>query len=133
MIDPDRIKTSKELSQQLRALFKEGRWSHRRLAEAAGLSPATVHAIVSGATELPRTGTLVAFVTACGQRKEPWVAARRRVADVTATNPTREQLRRQLDQLRVRAERAEAELEAVLRDRIELCPGGPPVSGGGRP
>ncbi|GII82802.1 hypothetical protein Ssi03_07920 [Sphaerisporangium siamense] len=132
MIDPSRIQTSKDMSEQLRALFKEGRWSHRRLGEAAGLSPATVHAIVSGATELPRTGTLVAFVTACGQPKEPWIAARRRVADVTVTNPTREQLRRQVDQLRARAERAEAELGALLRNRTEVC-SGPPVSGGGRP
>ncbi|GII61104.1 hypothetical protein Skr01_11890 [Sphaerisporangium krabiense] len=117
MIDPSRVRTPEELSQQLRALFRQGKWSHQRLAEAAGLSPATVHGIVSGATTMPRTGTLVAFVTACGEDKEQWLMARRRVAaGASAAYSSREELKSEVERLRARAERAEAALEALLRN-----------------
>jgi tetratricopeptide (TPR) repeat protein/transcriptional regulator with XRE-family HTH domain len=78
-IDPGRIRTRQELAEQLAALFHRGGWSRHRLAEAAGLSPATVQGIIIGATGVPRTGTLEAFVTACGQQPEPWVRARGRI------------------------------------------------------
>ncbi|WP_192810125.1 helix-turn-helix domain-containing protein [Actinomadura rudentiformis] len=77
-IDPEQIGTAEQLVQQLAELYRQGGWSIHRLAEASGLSTATVQAIVNGATGLPQTGTLKAFVTACGQKPAPWVAARGR-------------------------------------------------------
>ncbi|GAA0219317.1 hypothetical protein GCM10009527_014360 [Actinomadura nitritigenes] len=78
-IAPDRIGSREDLRAQLVELFHQGGWSRHRLAEAAGLSTATVQAVLTGRTAIPRTGTLVAFVTACGQDPGPWVRARGRL------------------------------------------------------
>ncbi|MEO3823002.1 tetratricopeptide repeat protein [Actinomadura sp. B10D3] len=77
-IDPEQIGTAEQLVEQLGELYRRGGWSIHRLAEASGLSTGTVQAIVTGARGLPQTGTLKAFVTACGQQAAPWVAARGR-------------------------------------------------------
>jgi transcriptional regulator with XRE-family HTH domain len=112
-IDPRRIQTAQELADQLAGLFHQRGLSIQRLASAARLSPATVQGIVSGSTAIPRAGTLEAFVTACGQPSEPWLAARGRV--VRAASSTRSSSARQaeLDEWRERAERAEAALRAL--------------------
>lgn len=60
-IDPTRIRTRQELFEQLAGLFHQGGWSIQRLAAAADLSPATVHAIVNGSTQIPRAGSLIAL------------------------------------------------------------------------
>ncbi len=78
-IDPGRIRTREDLHAQLVALFHAGGWSVHRLAAAAGLSPATVQGILDGSTGLPRTGTLQAFVQACGKDPVTWIAARGRI------------------------------------------------------
>ena len=79
VVDPDQILTRQQLNDQLAGLFHAGGWSYHRLAEAANLSTATVHHIVDGTTGVPQSGTLVAFVEACGQKPEPWMRARSRV------------------------------------------------------
>jgi tetratricopeptide (TPR) repeat protein len=79
-IAPDRIRSREDLTAQLAELFHRGGWSRHRLAEAAGLSTATVQAVLTGRSAIPRTRTLVAFVTACGQDPGPWVRARGRLA-----------------------------------------------------
>jgi tetratricopeptide (TPR) repeat protein len=82
-IDPDQIRTRQHLTQLLERLYHEGGWSLHRLAEAAGLSPATVQAVITGATAVPQSHTLTAFVTACGQQPEPWLRARGRVVEAS--------------------------------------------------
>jgi tetratricopeptide (TPR) repeat protein/transcriptional regulator with XRE-family HTH domain len=88
-IDPDVIRTGVELTDALGELFRRGGWSHHRLAEAAGLSAATVQAIVNGRTGIPRTRTLKAFVQACGQEADRWVAARGRAVRTGAAKVSR--------------------------------------------
>ncbi len=78
VIDPQQIQTGEQLTEGLQQLFHEGGWSIHRLAEQAGLSMATVQAIVNGRTATPQTATLKAFVIACDQNPVPWVAARGR-------------------------------------------------------
>lgn len=82
-IDPDRISTRQGLTEQLARLYHEGGWSLHRLAGAAGLSPATVQAVITGATAIPQGHTLTAFVRACGQQPEPWLRARGRVVEAS--------------------------------------------------
>ncbi|GAA3068006.1 hypothetical protein GCM10010448_59170 [Streptomyces glomeratus] len=79
MPDPRQIHTRDELIQQLAELFHSGGWSIQRLAATAGLGRATVQGVINGATDLPRSGTLKAFVEACGQKPEPWLEARARL------------------------------------------------------
>lgn len=81
MIDPGKIHTRQQLTDQLAGLFHRGEWSHQRLAAAAELSPSTVLGIVKGTSGIPRAGSLRAFVTACGQLPGPWLVARRRVIE----------------------------------------------------
>jgi transcriptional regulator with XRE-family HTH domain len=105
-ISPERIQTREELSEQLAELFYQGGWSRHRLAEAAGLSPATVQALLDGSTGIPRTGTLVAIVTACGHDPRPWVQARGRVVHASGQGrPSRAQLKTELETARERAAR----------------------------
>jgi transcriptional regulator with XRE-family HTH domain/tetratricopeptide (TPR) repeat protein len=105
---PARIHTAEQLSAQLAELFFQGGWSRHRLAEAAGLSPATVQALLNGSTGIPRTGTLVAFVTACGQDPDPWLQARGHVVRAHGKNrPSRSELETEL------AARAEAALQEI--------------------
>lgn len=78
VIDPQQIQTGEQLTEGLQQLFHEGGWSIHRMAERAGLSTATVQAIVKGSTAIPQAATLKAFVTACGHNPVPWVAARGR-------------------------------------------------------
>ncbi|SNT60261.1 Tetratricopeptide repeat-containing protein, partial [Streptosporangium subroseum] len=77
-IDPRKIHTRHDLTQQLAQLFRDGGWSIHRLAGKAGLSTATVQAILKD-DALPQAKTLSAFVRACGQDPAPWVQARGRV------------------------------------------------------
>ena len=79
MTDPRQIQSVNDLTEGLVALFHRDGWSAHRLAEAAELSPATVHGILTGNTGVPRAGTLKAFVTACGQDPRLWLEARARV------------------------------------------------------
>jgi tetratricopeptide (TPR) repeat protein/transcriptional regulator with XRE-family HTH domain len=88
-IDPERIHTAEQLVEQLGELYRQGGWSIHRLAEKSGLSTATVQAILNGTTELPRTGTLRAFVIACGQDPNSWVSARGRAVKATQTAKSR--------------------------------------------
>lgn len=88
MIDPRRIQSNDDLTEQLIALFHRGGWSDHRLADAAGLSPATVHSILTGKTGIPRAKTLAAFVGACGEDSRPWLEARARVAANGRKQPT---------------------------------------------
>jgi tetratricopeptide (TPR) repeat protein/transcriptional regulator with XRE-family HTH domain len=83
VIDPQQIQTGEQLTEGLQQLFHKGGWSIHRLAEQAGLSTATVQAIVKGSTGIPRTATLKAFVIACGHNPVPWVAARGRAVQAT--------------------------------------------------
>ncbi|MER6289113.1 PQQ-binding-like beta-propeller repeat protein [Streptomyces sviceus] len=87
-INPHQIESAEQLHEQLVALFHQGNWSQHRLADAAGLSKATVNAILTRTTHLPRKGTLVAFVTACGQESGPWLAARGRIQASTSAIPS---------------------------------------------
>lgn len=115
-IDPSRIHTREELTEQLVGLFHQGGWSIHRLAAAADLSPATVQSLINGTTGVPRSGTLKAFVTACGQPIRPWLEARGRVVEsAQPSQPSRAQLLAQLDVMQDRAERAEAALEITGR------------------
>ncbi|MEU7003257.1 tetratricopeptide repeat protein [Nonomuraea sp. NPDC046570] len=77
-IDPRQIHTRHDLTQLLAQLFRAGGWSIHRLAGKAGLSTATVQAILKDDV-LPQAKTLGAFVRACGQDPAPWVEARGRV------------------------------------------------------
>jgi hypothetical protein len=78
-IDPAQIQTREDLTGQLEELFVRDTRSIKRLAQAAGLGPATVHGMISGSTNLPRASTLEAFVKECGRDPAPWLAARTRV------------------------------------------------------
>ncbi len=78
-IDPSLIRTSRDLAEQLAALFDEDPRGMQRFAADAGLGQATVHALVNGTTEIPRIGTLERFVRACGRDPGPWRAARARL------------------------------------------------------
>ncbi|WP_157430159.1 tetratricopeptide repeat protein [Actinomadura oligospora] len=80
-IDPARIRTSQDLAEQLAVL--SARYPHgvHHLAAAADLSPATVHALITGRTAVPRAGTLESFVETCGQDPVPWLAARARLVE----------------------------------------------------
>jgi len=78
-INPAQIQTREELTGHLEELFDRDPRSIKRLADDAGLSPATVHGMISGSTNLPRASTLAAFVKVCGQDPAPWLAARTRV------------------------------------------------------
>jgi len=80
-IDPDKIDTRQDLTDQLRLLYHRGGWSRHRLSDAAGLSPATVQAVITGTTAIPQSNTLTAFVKACGQQPDPWLRARARVVE----------------------------------------------------
>jgi tetratricopeptide (TPR) repeat protein len=80
-IDPDKIGTRQDLTEQLGLLYHKGGWSLHRLADAAGLSPATVQAVITGTTAIPQSHTLTAFVKACGQQPDPWLRARGRVVE----------------------------------------------------
>jgi hypothetical protein len=84
-IDPEQIGTAAQLVEHLGELYTRGGWSIHRMAQASGLSTATVQAIVNGTTRLPQTSTVKAFVTACGQDPAPWVAARGRAANAART------------------------------------------------
>ncbi|GAX57953.1 helix-turn-helix domain-containing protein [Streptomyces olivochromogenes] len=88
MPDPRRIHTRDDLTRQLAELFHNGGWSIQRLAAESGLGRATVHGVINGTTDLPRSGTLKAFTEACGQKPEPWLEARARLlaADRRARN-----------------------------------------------
>ena len=69
---------------ELQELFREGGWSIHRLAGKASLSKATVQVIVNRETTvISQTGTLKAFVTACGHDPERWAAARGRAVQAT--------------------------------------------------
>ena len=87
MIDPSLINTGDELSRQLAEMFNRGGWSRHRLAEASGLSPATLQGILNASTKIPRTGTLTAFVKACGYDPGPWVEARHRALTAGSGQP----------------------------------------------
>lgn len=96
-IDPAQIQTREDLIGQLEELFHRDSRSIKRLAQAAGLSPATLHGMINGGTNLPRASTLEAFVKKCGQDPAPWLAARTRVLRVegqktrhSAAAPSRE-------------------------------------------
>jgi AraC-like DNA-binding protein len=78
-INPAQIQTREDLIRQLEELFHRDTRSIKRLAQAAGLSPATLHGMINGGTNLPRASTLEAFVKECGQDPAPWLAARTRV------------------------------------------------------
>lgn len=120
-IDPARIETAEELTDQLAELFRQGGWSAHRLSGASGLSTATIHAMINGATTLPRASTLEAFVKACGQPPAPWLQARARTVPTARrqSSPAGE-LQEQLDALRARAELAEAALAATGRAPDQL-------------
>src|SRR5690349_14693042 len=79
-IDPDRICTGRQLAEQLALLFDNDPRGVQRLAAKADLSAATVQALITGATALPRAETVKRFVRACGRQPEPWLAARARLA-----------------------------------------------------
>ncbi|MET9067784.1 hypothetical protein [Streptosporangium sandarakinum] len=79
-IDPERICTSRQLAEQLALLFDNDRRGVQRLAADAGLGAATVQALITGGTALPRARTVERFVRACGQQPGPWLAARTRLA-----------------------------------------------------
>jgi hypothetical protein len=78
-IDPVQIQTSEDLVGQLEEFFHRDTRSIKRLAQAAGLSAATLHGMINGGTNLPRASTLEAFVKECDQDPAPWLAARTRV------------------------------------------------------
>jgi hypothetical protein len=78
-INPTQIQTREDLIGRLEELFHRDARSIKRLAEAAGLGPATLHGMINGSTNLPRASTLEAFVKECGQDPAPWLAARIRV------------------------------------------------------
>lgn len=86
-IDPDRIRTSQDLAEQLALLFDRDPRGVQRLAADAGLGAATVQALITGGTAIPRAATLERFVRACGQRPGPWLAARARL--IAASRATR--------------------------------------------
>jgi hypothetical protein len=100
-IHPAQIQTREDLAGQLEELFHRDPRSIKRLAQAAGLSPATLHGMMKG-TNLPRADTLAAFVKECGQDPAPWLAARTRV---------------------LRGERQEARHDAVGPSRPPRAPG----------
>ncbi|WP_158588001.1 NB-ARC domain-containing protein [Actinomadura logoneensis] len=77
-IDPGRIQTAAELREQLGRAFDRQGLSLQEFAAKAGLSVTTVRSILGGKTSVPHRGSLDAFVTACGQRLEPWRDARAR-------------------------------------------------------
>lgn len=112
-IDPARIQTGRDLTEQLAELFHRGGWSTHRLAQASNLSTATIHAMINGGTTLPRAATVQAFVTACGQPPRPWLDARARAARVAHAAAPEEDNQEQLSALRLRAEQAEAALAAA--------------------
>ncbi|MEU8251615.1 hypothetical protein [Nonomuraea sp. NPDC048916] len=122
MIDPARIQTSQDLTEQLAELFHQGGWSIQRLATAASLSPATVHAMINGTTEIPRAGSLSAFVTACHQPSDLWLQARARVIQGgRSSQPSQTALlQAQLDEMRERTERAETALAATGQSPDQL-------------
>jgi transcriptional regulator with XRE-family HTH domain len=110
VIDPDRIQTGQDLAEQLRALYVAGGWSMHRMADAAGLSSATVRNMINGPS-VPQASTLEAFVAACGQRKEPWLRARgRALRDRESGRPSPVELQEQVEEANARARRAEAAL-----------------------
>ncbi|MFI0406185.1 hypothetical protein [Actinomadura sp. 3N508] len=78
-VDADRITTSRQLAEQVALLAARYPHGIHRLATDAGLSAATVHALINGATALPRVRTLESFVQACGEDPGPWLAARARL------------------------------------------------------
>jgi hypothetical protein len=75
-VNPAQVRTREDLIGQLGELFRRDARGIQRLAHAAGLSPATLHGMISGDTNLPRPSTLEAFVKECGQDPAPWLAAR---------------------------------------------------------
>ncbi|TLQ43086.1 helix-turn-helix domain-containing protein [Streptomyces marianii] len=78
-INPDQVHSREDLIKQLERLFAAGGWSFDRLANAAGLSSATIHSLIDGKTNIPRKKTLEKFVEACGEDPEPWLAALARI------------------------------------------------------
>ncbi|TDB78713.1 tetratricopeptide repeat protein [Actinomadura sp. KC216] len=78
-VDADRITTSRQLAEQVALLAARYPHGIHRLATDAGLSAATVHALINGGTALPRVRTLESFVQACGEDPGPWLAARSRL------------------------------------------------------
>lgn len=78
-INPAQIQTREDLTGHLEELFHRDPRSIKRLANDAELSPATVHGMINGSTNLPRASTLEAFVKECGQDPAAWLAARTRV------------------------------------------------------
>ncbi|MFF0249969.1 tetratricopeptide repeat protein [Streptosporangium sandarakinum] len=85
-IDPERIRTSRQLAEQLALLFDRDHRGVQRLAADAGLGAATVQALINGGTALPRAGTVERFVRACGEQPGPWLAARARLAAAARTD-----------------------------------------------
>ena len=79
-INPQKIDTHADLTDQLVTLFNSGGWSIHRLAEASGLSTATIHGILDGTTAIPQAKILVEFVRACGEDPQHWLSARGRAA-----------------------------------------------------
>ncbi|MFF4989725.1 helix-turn-helix domain-containing protein [Streptosporangium saharense] len=120
-INPARIQTVQELTEQLAELFRQGGWSAHRLSAASGLSTATIHAMINGTTTLSRADTLKAFVEACGRPPGPWLQARARVAPTARRQPSPDrEIQSQLDALRARAELAEAALAATGKTPDQL-------------
>ncbi|MEU6743765.1 hypothetical protein [Streptosporangium sandarakinum] len=64
------------MAEQPALLFDRDPRGVRRLAADAGLGAATVQALITGGTALPRAGTVERFVRACGEQPGPWLAAR---------------------------------------------------------
>ncbi|GGQ18027.1 hypothetical protein [Streptosporangium pseudovulgare] len=84
-IDPERIRTGRQLAEQLALLFDRDPRGVQRLAAKADLSAATVQALITGGTALPRAETVERFVRACGREPGPWLAARARLATAART------------------------------------------------
>ncbi|MFI0410604.1 helix-turn-helix domain-containing protein [Actinomadura sp. 3N508] len=110
MIDPDQIQSGQDLAEQLSALYGEGGWSMHRLAEASGLSPATIQKMING-PGVPQARTLEAFVAACKQPAAPWLRARdRAVKNRGSAKPSVADLQEQLADARAQIRRAKAAL-----------------------
>jgi transcriptional regulator with XRE-family HTH domain len=110
VIDPDRIQSDQDLADQLSALYGEGGWSMHRLAEASGLSPATIQKMING-PGVPQARTLKVFVTACKRPTAPWLRARdRAVKNRESARPSIADLQEQLAEAHAQIRRAEAAL-----------------------
>ena len=110
VIDPDRIQSGQDLTDQLSALYGEGGWSMHRLAKASGLSAATIQKMING-PGVPQARTLEAFVAACKQPAAPWLRARdRAVKNRESAKPSVADLQKQLAEAKAQIRRAEAAL-----------------------